>query len=286
MKVNNIYTNQQLINEAIKFNTRKRLGQNFLVDIDKLVNIANLLDVTQYNLIVEIGCGLGFLTRFLSNETIPTIAIDLDPRCVKYVNRLKLPLTTAIEANALDFDFNKLANKNIIIFGNIPYQITTPLIAHIFGELGSPKSWQTNIKTVVFTIQFEVAQRLLAKPGASDYSALTILANYYNKISFVQEIKQKYFYPSPKVNSATVLMQPVLDPEVKIDNPNNLRKIVQLGFKQRRKMLKNTLASLNLGITQIESIFQDLDIDLSARSQDLSLKQFNDLTQKIYINKK
>ncbi len=284
MKVDNIYSNQSLYNEACKFYTKKSFGQNFLIDVEKLKNIANVLDTDECDLIVEIGCGIGFLTRFLSNDKIPTIAIDIDRRCVNYVNRLRLPLTTAIEANALDFDFNKLSQKRIFVFGNIPYQITTPLIAHLFGEIGKPSKFTVDLKKVIFTIQLEVARRLMAKVSDSEYSALTILANYYAKISLLQDLDARYFYPSPKVKSATVILEPLVEKSVNLSNPDFLRKVIHLGFKQRRKMLKNTLSPLVNNTGQIDAIFKELNIDLSARAQDLSLFQFNQLANRLKLN--
>lgn len=229
---------------------------------------------------VEIGPGLGFLTRFLSDSQARTVAVELDRECVADLNELNLPHVEVVHGDFLQFDFDTV-DSTIKIVGNVPYQITTPIIAHIFGEIGEPKSWLSKVRSVVMTVQLEVAQRFVAKPGTKDYSQITLLVNYFATARIIATVPPISFYPEPAVNSAIVHFTPLAKPGVECSTTRLLRQVIRAGFSQRRKMLKNNLSFVRTPQEALLTAFEQANIDPQARAEQLSLQQFAKLTESL-----
>ncbi|MBI4533639.1 MAG: ribosomal RNA small subunit methyltransferase A [Candidatus Melainabacteria bacterium] len=264
---------KDLLRLAIKFQTKKRFGQHFLIDPQKLTQIAKALQLSPGDEVLEIGPGLGFLTHFLLADNARVTAVEIDGKCVRYLQDLQLPNLNVIHEDILKCDLRSLGVPKLKVVGNIPYQITSPIVAHLFGEIGQPAPWLDLIDTVVLTVQLEVAERFIATPGSKSYSQATILANYFAEASILEIIPARSFYPAPEVTSAVVRFIPLKKPAVCCKNPSLLRKVIQSGFRQRRKMLKNTLCVLELPPQVIKSALAELNLNPQVRAEKLSLTQ-------------
>ncbi|MBX9668204.1 MAG: 16S rRNA (adenine(1518)-N(6)/adenine(1519)-N(6))-dimethyltransferase RsmA [Candidatus Obscuribacterales bacterium] len=267
-------TREQLISRARRVYAKKKLGQNFFVDPERLQRIVDSLDLNPQDHIVEIGPGLGFLTEVLAETGNQVTAIELDRELVDNF-RSRLPANVnLIHGDFLDFDLLSLNPKPTKIIGNVPYQITSPIMAHVFGEIGEPSAWYSNISCVVMTIQLEVADRLIAKPGSKAYSHLTILKEYLFDAEILFKVPPLSFFPVPEVTSAVVRLTPLAKPPVEPTDMKMFRKVLAAGFKQRRKMIKNNLRFLKINEIEISKIMREAGINPSARAEDLSIRQF------------
>lgn len=265
---------QSLIAEARSFNTKKRLGQHFLVNPDVLGDIEEALKLEKTDTVVEIGPGLGFLTRYLVDSGAQVIAIELDLDCVTLLSKLRAPNLKVIHADFLTIDLSLLGASSLKIVGNIPYQITSPILARVFGEIDAPNPSLKLIKEMVLTVQHEVALRLVAEPGIKDYSQITLLTDYFADARILRTVDAQSFFPIPRVNSAVVKFVPLPEPRVACEDRRLLRQLIQAGFRQRRKMFKNNLSFLKLNDNELMDIFAQARIDPQARAERLSLQQF------------
>ncbi|HNB20794.1 MAG TPA: 16S rRNA (adenine(1518)-N(6)/adenine(1519)-N(6))-dimethyltransferase RsmA [Candidatus Melainabacteria bacterium] len=256
------------------FHTKRRLGQNFLVDPEVLSRIAGALDLKQSDCVVEIGPGLGFLTRFLSPYGCRILAIDLDRECVEELQKSNFKGVEIFHQDFLQFDLNSIECESLKIVGNVPYQITTPIVARLFGEIGAPSPWLPKIDSVVMTVQKEVAERFVASPNQKEYSQITLLIKYFAHAELLESVPADSFVPEPNVNSAVVRMTPHSKTPVDCVDHKLLRQIIRAGFKQRRKMLRNNLSFLNMSPEQIGGLLASLKIDPMVRAERLSLEQF------------
>jgi len=267
-------TREQLINRARRVSAKKRLGQNFFIDADRLDRIVDALSLSASDHVLEIGPGLGFLTDRLTETGARVTAVELDGELVPKLRNEFGRRAEIIHANFLDFDIGSLTPVPNKIVGNIPYQITSPICAHIFGEIGEPSPWSPKIELLVMTVQFEVAERLLAKPGTKAYSHLTVLKDYLFDVEFLFKVPPDSFWPIPEVTSAVVRCTPLPAPPVVCRDMRLFKRILQTGFKQRRKMLKNNLSFLHLDEQKVTELMRKARINPLARAEDLSIQQF------------
>lgn len=231
---------------------------------------------------LEIGPGLGFLTRILAQSKAHITAVELDADCVECLKDRGLPSNVhVVHGDFLDFDLAHIKSDNIKVIGNVPYQITTPIIARLLGEIDAPSPWLHRIETIVMTVQLEVARRLTAQAGSDDYSQISTLVNYYATGKLLFQVEPTSFSPVPEVTSAVVQLTPLDSPAVKCRNTRLLRQLIRAGFKQRRKMLRNNLSFLHLSNQEISMLFRKLNLDPQTRAERLSLSQFARLADEI-----
>jgi 16S rRNA (adenine1518-N6/adenine1519-N6)-dimethyltransferase len=266
---------------ALKFQTKKSLGQNFLIDADALAQISAALDLKSSDHVLEIGPGLGFLTRYLIDSGATVTAVELDSHCVRYLNDLKAPNLTVVHEDILNFDYPAYLGKQFKVIGNIPYSITSPIFARLFGEIGAPAPWLSRVERAVFTVQKEMADRFIAQPDCREYSLLTLLTNYFCRVEKILSVPRTSFQPKPKVNSTVLRFFPLERPPIDVKNIKLLKQITRAGFKQRRKMIKNNLSFLNLFDDELTELFCELKLDPRARAESLSLKQYALLTNRL-----
>ncbi len=255
---------------------RKRFGQNFLTDpyiIDSIVSAINPLPGEN---LVEIGPGLGALTEPVAREVDELKVLELDRDLVE---RLRQHPTLAdklkvFEGDALKFDFSVLASpeKPLRIFGNLPYNISTPLMFHLFSFSGA-------VKDMHFMLQKEVVNRLAAGPNCKAYGRLTVMAQYYCKVLPVLEVPPGSFTPAPKVDSAVVRLIPHKELPHPATSLKWLERVCREGFNQRRKTVRNCFKAL-LDSHTLES----LGIDPSVRPESLTLAQFVKLANWMHAN--
>ena len=245
---------------------RKRFGQNFLTDMSVVSQIVAAINPSSNDHIVEIGPGLGVLTQSLLPLVHHLDAVELDRDLVKKLNATTLPLGNfAIHsADALKFDFCALQKDNqpLRVVGNLPYNISTPLLFHLFSQINC-------ISDMYFMLQKEVVNRLIASPGTKSYGRLSVFVQYYCQAEKMFDVAPTAFSPQPKVVSSIVCLTPHKAPPVVLKSIDNFEKIVNASFAQRRKTLRNNLKKI-LSDEQLLSV----NIEPSRRGETLSLEEF------------
>ncbi len=245
---------------------RKRFGQNFLHDQRIIYNILASLDVRAEEHWVEIGPGQGALTEPLLKSGAKLDIVELDRDLVTLLQQRFAAQThlTIHSADALSFNFSELAQngQKLRIIGNLPYNISTPLLFHLFEHAAV-------IEDMTFMLQKEVVDRICADPGSKTYGRLSIMMRYYCASEALFDVPPESFTPIPKVNSAIIRLIPHLTPPVAINDLTQLNKVITQAFSQRRKTLRNALKTL-----LSEQDMLTLNIDPSRRPETLSLNEF------------
>lgn len=249
---------------------RKRFGQNFLVNNHIINSIVEAINPQEGDFLVEIGPGHAALTRPVLEQSKALTAIELDRDLAERLRHDPfLKGLTLIEADALKVDFSQLPGANegkLRVFGNLPYNITSPLLFHLLKFEG--------IQDLHFMLQKEVVERLAAGPGSKDYGRLTVMAQYHAQVIPVLTVPPTAFVPPPKVMSAVVRLKPkALTPQERALAPF-LNKVTATAFSARRKTIRNSLAPL----FSPEEL-QELGVDLKSRAEDLALGIFVSLAQ-------
>ncbi|CAK3054694.1 16S rRNA m(6)2A1518,m(6)2A1519 dimethyltransferase [Vibrio crassostreae] len=253
---------------------RKRFGQNFLNDpyiIDGIVSSINPLPGQN---LVEIGPGLGAITEPVGKLVDKFTVIELDRDLAERLRNhpdLADKLTIR-EGDAMKFDFQELVkpNNKLRIFGNLPYNISTPLMFHLF-------EFHKDVQDMHFMLQKEVVNRLAAGPGSKAYGRLTVMAQYYCKVTPVLEVPPTAFVPPPKVDSAVVRLQPYEVLPYPAKDLKWLDRVCREGFNQRRKTVRNCYKSLI-----DKEVLEELGINPSMRPENLTLEQFVDMANWLY----
>ena len=245
---------------------RKRFGQNFLHDayiIDQIVSAINPQDGEN---LVEIGPGLAALTEPVCERVSKLNVVELDRDLAE---RLRThPFISSklniIESDALKFDFSALMEneKPLRVFGNLPYNISTPLMFHLF-------SFADKVQDMHFMLQKEVVNRLAATPGNKNYGRLSVMAQYFCQVIPVLHVPPGAFSPPPKVDSAVVRLVPYTDKPTKVDDEKYLNQVCTQAFNQRRKTIRN---SLKESVTEAEMTAAGINPEL--RAENLTLADF------------
>lgn len=242
---------------------RRRFGQNFLASPGVIANIVAAIAPQPDDCMVEIGPGLGAMTAPLSARLRRLHVVEIDRDLIARLHQNYAPeKLTVHEGDALEFDFGSLAEKNIRIVGNLPYNISTPLLFHL-------AEFAAQVKDQHFMLQKEVVNRMVAAPGSSDYGRLSVMLQYRYDMDRLFIVPPGAFVPAPKVDSAIVRMTPRPLSELKANDASMLATVVTAAFSQRRKMLRNTLKDL-IG----EAQFETLGIAPTARAETLSVADY------------
>ena len=258
----------------------KNLGQNFLVDDETVLGIVNVANISKDDLVIEIGPGLGTLTKELLERAGQVTCIELDKRMIEILqdrfsmyNNFELINNDVLKANLKEI-IEKANMANTKIVANLPYYITTPIIMKLLEE-------RLEIQTITVMIQKEVADRLITKPGTGDTGAITYAIHYYSEPKRVLEVPNTAFIPEPKVNSSVIQLKILKEPKVKVEDEEELFDLIKTAFMQKRKTLVNGLANSNKYGTkeQIEQALTNLNIDLKIRPEKLTLEQFAELSK-------
>ncbi|WP_286220946.1 16S rRNA (adenine(1518)-N(6)/adenine(1519)-N(6))-dimethyltransferase RsmA [Marinobacter apostichopi] len=245
---------------------RKRFGQNFLHDPGVIERIVRSIHPKPEDTLVEIGPGLGAITEEILavNPRLQVVELDRDLIPVLRTKFFNYPEFRIHEADALSFDFSQLADngRGLRIIGNLPYNISTPLIFHLLGQAGV-------VKDMHFMLQKEVVQRLAAVPGDNNYGRLGIMAQYFCKVQPLFEVGPGAFRPAPKVDSAIVRLVPHDSLPHPAKDLGTLQAVVRTAFNARRKTLRKALGSL-ITVDQLQS----LGINDGLRPENLSLADY------------
>ncbi len=266
------------------FRTKKRLGQNFLINPDVLSDIIEYSGVTKDDIVLEIGPGVGFVTEQLVKYAKKVIAVELDDEAIKELEKLDCDNLQIIHQDILKTDISSLCEEKIKVVANIPYYITSPIIAHLLGEVDDLSNKNRNsITDIILMVQEEVARRMTASENSpsKQYGLLTILSQFWADCSIIRLVGRKSFYPAPKVNSALVRLQVRQEPLIKSDDYTFFKKVVKSAFSQRRKTLKNCLIKDGFEKNKVEQAIKSLGLDENIRGEKLSIEQFGELSQKL-----
>ncbi len=271
---------------AKKFRAKKRLGQNFLVDKSAIETILDVSDINKDDIVVEIGPGLGFVTEQLVLLAKKVYAVELDEDMVNELSKINSDNLEIIHKDILKTDLSRFGN-NIKVVANIPYYITSPILAHLLGEVDDLENKNRNsISQVVLMVQYEVAKRLTAneKSPSKEFGLLSILAQFWSDVEFIKKVPSRSFFPAPKVDSAIVKLTVRKEPLLKISNYSFFRKVVKGCFATRRKNIKNSLVNVGFAKNAVEKTLKDLNIDENLRGETLSINQIGDLSEKLKEN--
>ncbi|MEP0073919.1 MAG: 16S rRNA (adenine(1518)-N(6)/adenine(1519)-N(6))-dimethyltransferase RsmA [Marinomonas sp.] len=252
---------------------RKRFGQNFLHDHGVIRRIVACIGPKKGQRIVEIGPGKGALTEGIISvtERMDVVELDRDLIPILKVNLFRFPELTVHEADAMKFDFTSLKTdeQSIRVVGNLPYNISTPLIFHLLSQAEV-------IEDMHFMLQKEVVDRLAARPGDSLYGRLSVMAQYYCAVESLFIVGPESFDPAPKVDSAIVRMTPHKTLPYSVSDIKKLEDMVRIGFQQRRKTLRNNYK----GVLDNDD-FAALNIDPSLRPERLDIEDFVRITNHV-----
>ena len=259
---------------------RKRLGQHFLVDESVLGSILSAAELTSKDVVIEVGPGLGILTRKLAEEAAKVIAVELDPRLVG-VLRKRLPLFTNVRiiqgdilkitpGRLLEDDFGALeSGRSYKVVANLPYYITSPVLRHFLEA-----SWKPSLMVVM--VQKEVGEAIAAAPGKM--SLLSVRTQFYGKPTIITHVPRRSFYPPPKVDSVVLRLDVYSKLPMEISDVGGFLDIVTGGFSSPRKQLRNSLAQ-GLGMTpdQVALLLEKAGIEAKRRAESLNLEEWGKL---------
>ena len=246
----------------MKFTQKKSLGQNFLIDQNILNNIADIGKVGHEDLVIEVGPGSGALTnKILERKPKNLIVIEKDRQLSNFLLKKFKEKIKIINEDMMKISYENFEGKNHIIFGNLPYNISTQILAKWIKI----KNINIFCKKFVLMFQKEVADRIIAKTNTKSYGRLSILSNWRMKIDKIFDIEPESFNPVPKVRSTLLVLVPKNN-FYNLKDPKNLEYITNIFFSQRRKMIKKPLKIL---FKNYEEISKKLNLDLDLRPQNL-----------------
>lgn len=263
------YTFSVLRNYNLRAN--KKLGQNFLIDDNVLAGIVKAAEIQQDDIILEVGPGLGTLTRHLAQSGCrKVVAVELDRRMTTILSQLQAEYTNleVVYADVLKADLKSmLAGQRFKVVANLPYYITTPIIMHF---LESDFAYER----LIVMVQNEVAQRMVSPPGSKVFGALSIAVQYRTEAEIAFTVPPQAFIPPPGVDSAVIMCKRRTQPVVPVGNEKLFFAIVKAAFSQRRKVIANSLKNIGITGEQAQQWLKLAGIDDKRRAETLSLAEF------------
>lgn len=269
------------------FRTKKRLGQNFLIDGEVIADIIDYADISPDDTVLEIGPGVGFVTEQLVKHAKKVIAVELDEEAIKELKKLNASNLEIIHKDILKTDLSTLCDGKIKVVANIPYYITSPIVAHLLGEVDDlDNKNRAKITDIILMVQQEVAQRMCADQTSQgkQYGLLTILSQFWADVEMLRTVGRKCFYPAPKVTSALVKLTVREKPLLDLSDYSHFRKTVRAGFAQRRKNIKNCLLNGGFSKDAVLKSLSELGIDENTRGEKLSIAEFGKLSELLIKN--
>ena len=279
----NILEETRFIMKKYNIRANKNLGQNFLINEEVVTNIVDCSNIDKQDLVIEIGPGLGTLTKYLLEKAGKVICIELDTKMLQILedrfslyNNFELINNDVLKVdlkNIIKKEKEECKIKNVKIVANLPYYITTPIIMKLLEE-------ELELESITVMIQKEVADRLIATPGEKNTGAITYSVYYYADSEAIMEVPNSSFIPEPEVTSKVIKLNIRKEPAVKPKDKEKMFKIIKYAFMQKRKTLLNSLT--NNGVfknkTQGTEILNSLGIKENVRPEELTLEQFEKIS--------
>ena len=251
----------------MKIIPKKSLGQNFLIDKDVIKKICNSGNINENNNVLEIGPGTGNLTEFILQKKPKKFhIIEKDERLIKSLKEKFDKKIKVLNEDILKYNLRSLSDKDLVIFGNLPYNISSQILANFIYYSYSEFSY----KKLVLMFQKEVADRILAEENSKNYGRLSIFSSWKLNIKKIMDINPSSFFPKPKVISSLLIFEPKIN-YVKFKNSKNLEHITNVFFNQRRKMIKKPL---NILFKDTKKVIDELNLDINLRPQNLKKETF------------
>ncbi len=250
---------------------KKSLGQNFLIDNDVINKIVDIVDIKNKTLL-EVGPGTGNLTAFLLKKNPKKFyVVEKDGSLASFLQKEFDNRITIINDDILKVNESLISEEKLIVFGNLPYNISTEILCKWILNLKDERIWFSNL---ILMFQKEVADRIISEYNSSKYGRLSILANWKLDIKKILDVKPNSFSPKPKIDSSILFFSPKKN-FIKFKDPYNLEKITRIFFNQRRKMIKKPYNQLFSGN---EDCLKTLNIDLNLRPQNLNFETYYKIT--------
>ena len=287
--MSNILEDTQFIMKKYKIRANKALGQNFLINQQVVDNIVESSQITKEDLVIEIGPGLGTLTKELLERAGKVICIELDKKMIKILmDRFSLYENfEIIHGDVLQIRLNKIIKEekekngfqSAKIVANLPYYITTPIIMKLLED-------RLDLENITVMIQKEVADRLIAIPGERETGAITYSVYYYATAEGIMEVPNDSFIPEPEVTSKVIKLTLRKEPPVEVKSRGVMFRIIKSAFMQRRKTLLNALTNTKVFMSKEEGlrILKELHLDENVRAEKLTLQDFAEITNKILVD--
>ena len=288
-KMSHILEDTQFIMKKYKIRANKALGQNFLINQNVVDKIVESSHITKEDLVIEIGPGLGTLTKELLEKAGKVICIELDKKMIKILtDRFSLYENfELIHGDVLKVRLNKIIKeekekngfKSAKIVANLPYYITTPIIMKLLED-------RLDLESITVMIQKEVADRLIAIPGEKETGAITYSVYYYATAEGIMEVPNDSFIPEPEVTSKVIKLTLRKEPPVEVKSRGVMFRIIKSAFMQRRKTLLNALTNTKVFMSKEEGlkILKELHLDENVRAEKLTLQDFAEITNKILVD--
>ena len=267
--------------QKYNFNFQKKFGQNFLIDPRVLDKIIDAAEITEDDMVLEIGPGIGTMTQYLAEHAREVVAVEIDKNLIPILEDTLSAYenVTVINEDILKVDIRKLADERnhgnpIKVVANLPYYITTPIIMALFES-------HVPLASVTVMVQKEVAERMQAGPGTKDYGALSLAVQYYSEAEITANVPPNCFMPRPKVGSAVIRLTCHQEPPVKVVDEKFFFRVIRASFNQRRKTLQNGLgndAGLPVTKQQTAEALRQMGLSETIRGEALSLEQFAELS--------
>jgi len=261
------------------FHPRKSRGQNFLIHENVIESILRLLDLNPSDEVLEIGPGLGFLTRRLVERAAKVWAVEIDADLVARLRQSRLAAKQnfqLIHGDILEVPLaDTLPPRPIKLVGNLPYSISTPVLFRIF-------EWRARFSRLVIMVQKEVADRIASAPGSKDYGTLSVWCQLNGRVTDKVQVSAEAFFPRPKVRSTVLQIELFDEPAIADADLPALRGLVRAAFGQRRKTLSNNLTAwLKVARHDIDDFLRSCDIDPKRRGETLSVDEFIKLASRL-----
>ncbi|MBO7729881.1 MAG: 16S rRNA (adenine(1518)-N(6)/adenine(1519)-N(6))-dimethyltransferase RsmA [Lachnospiraceae bacterium] len=274
---------QQLMKEH-HISARKKYGQNFLIDANILRQIVEAAEITKEDLVLEIGPGLGALTEQLLKAAGKVIAVEVDQVLIPVLQENLKDYSNLVLLNEdiLKVDLDALLQKEgdgrkAKVVANLPYYITTPIVAELLEK-------QSSLESITVMVQKEVAQRMQEGPGSKAYGALSLLVQYYAKAELMMTVSSSCFIPKPDVDSAVIRLR-IYEPKerpVQTTHEKEMFELIRAAFNQRRKTLLNAVgnaANLSYSKEQVREALSKMGKEETIRGEALTLREFTELTE-------
>ena len=249
---------------------KKSLSQNFLIDKNIIKKIINSSKLQKDDLILEIGPGLGALTKELLSKNIKILAVEKDKKFSNYLKSLKNPKLEIFEEDFLKFPLKKEISKRLTtkkhakVLSNLPYNISTPIIIKLLQN-------SFLFSKITLTLQYELAKRITAKENSKEFGSITVFVNFYSHPKLLFKISKNSFFPKPKVSSAVIQLN--IKKDIPYQDAEEFHKFTQKTFQKRRKKLTTSLKE-EFELEEIKKAFSSLKIDINSRPENLSFLQF------------
>lgn len=272
--------NTKEVVKKYNFKFTKSLGQNFLIDDKVLDDIVEGANVSKEDFVIEIGPGVGTLTKELLAKAKKVCAVELDSDLIPILQEELEGYDNfqLIHKDALKVDFNEIIGEedSVKVVANLPYYVTTPIIARMLNE-------DYKFKSLTIMIQKEVAERIDAEPNCKEFGSISVLVQYYCDTKIIRTVPPSSFVPQPKVDSIVIRLDKLDKPRVQVKDKELFFKIVRQSFNMRRKTLRNAVKSMKIiNAEEMEKVFENANIDPKRRGETLSLQEFADLADAVY----